>query len=318
MPSECKQQRYVVAKSVTAALDFAAVMAQSARLLKGSSDYAGFASQAETAAKRAYEWAKANPNAFYNQFKLSQDFKPAVNTGTYGDMNARDERFWAATELYKLTADGSYLEDAKAVKPARFNAPTWGNVAGLGAWAWIAQEGSELHSEMLAQLKDYCEALVANVGTSSFQAPFGDKKSDFGWGCLAEGGCANGVALMFADRYLERGKYMRYALENMDYILGRNATGYCFVTGFGAKSPMHPHHRLSSADGIEEPFPGMLVGGPNPCQQDKRDGNLVYPSNFPDESYIDVEGSYASNEIAINWNASLVALVCWIDALKGK
>ena len=318
MPSECKQQRYVVAKSVTAALDFAAVMAQSARLLKGSSDYSGFASQAETAAKRAYEWAKANPNAFYNQFKLSQDFKPAVNTGTYGDMSARDERFWAATELYKLTADGNYLEDAKAVKPARFNAPTWGNVAGLGTWAWIAQEGSELHSEMLAQLKDYCEALVANVGTSSFQAPFGDKKSDFGWGCLAEGGCANGVALMFADRYLERGKYMRYALENMDYILGRNATGYCFVTGFGTKSPMHPHHRLSSADGIEEPFPGMLVGGPNPGQQDKRDGNLVYPSNFPDESYLDVEGSYASNEIAINWNASLVALVCWIDALKGK
>ncbi|MBR6182052.1 MAG: glycoside hydrolase family 9 protein, partial [Prevotella sp.] len=62
----------------------------------------------------------------------------------------------------------------------------------------------------------------------------------------------------------------------------------------------------------------MLVGGPNPGQQDKRDGNLVYPSNLPDESYIDVEGSYASNEIAINWNASLVALVCWIDALKGK
>jgi hypothetical protein len=145
---------------------------------------------------------------------LSQDFKPAVNTGTYGDMNARDERFWAATELYKLTGDNAFLEDAKAVKPARFNAPTWGNVAGLGAWAWIAQEGSELHSQMLAQLKDYCEALVANVGTSSFQAPFGDKKSDFGWGCLAEGGCDNGVALMFADRYLERGKYMRYALEN--------------------------------------------------------------------------------------------------------
>ena len=318
MPSECKQQRYVVAKSVTAALDFAAVMAQSARLLKGNRDYPHFSARAEIAAKRAYGWAKANPTAFYNQARLSQDFKPAVNTGTYGDMNARDERFWAATELYKLTGDNAYLEDAKAVKPERFNAPTWGNVAGLGTWAWIAQEGSELHSEMLAQLKDYCDALVEGVGTSSFQAPFGDKRSDFGWGCLAEGSCANGVALMFADRYVQRGKYMRYALENMDYILGRNATGYCFVTGFGVKSPMHPHHRLSSADGIEEPFPGMLVGGPNPGQQDKRDGNLVYPSNFPDESYLDEEGSYASNEIAINWNASLVALVSWIDALKGK
>lgn len=313
-PTDCKQPRYVVAKSVTATLDFAAIMAQSARLMKGSRDYSDFAFQAEMAAKRAYEWAKANPAAFYNQFKISQDFQPAVNTGTYGDNNAQDELFWAATELFKLTADKKYLDDAKATKPTHFSSPTWGNVAGLGAWAWISKEGSELRAEMLAQLKEYCDKLIADVSTSSFQAPFGDKKTDFGWGCLAEGCCANGVALLFADRYLEKGKYFRHALQNADYLLGRNATGYCYVTGFGTKSPMYPHHRISSSDGIVEPFPGMLVGGPNPAQQDKADGNLVYPSDWPDESYLDEEPSYASNEIAINWNASLVALLSWIDA----
>ena len=78
---------------------------------------------------------------------------------------------------------------------------------------------------------------------------------------------------------------------------------------------MHPHHRISAADEVEEPFPGMLVGGPNPGQQDKASGNLTYPSNYPDESYLDVEESYASNEIAINWNASSVAFLCWLDAL---
>ena len=41
----------------------------------------------------------------------------------------------------------------------------------------------------------------------------------------------------------------------------------------------------------------------------------VYPSNYPDESYIDNMESYASNEIAINWNASLVAFLCYLDAL---
>jgi endoglucanase len=40
---------------------------------------------------------------------------------------------------------------------------------------------------------------------------------------------------------------------------------------------------------------------------------LTYPSNEPDESYIDHEGSYASNEIAINWNATLVGLTGWLD-----
>jgi endoglucanase len=60
----------------------------------------------------------------------------------------------------------------------------------------------------------------------------------------------------------------------------------------------------------------MLVGGPNPGQQDKATINQPYPSNVPDESYLDDMSSYASNEIAINWNASLVGFLCWLDALK--
>ena len=77
---------------------------------------------------------------------------------------------------------------------------------------------------------------------------------------------------------------------------------------------MHPHHRLSEADGITAPFPGMLVGGPNPMQQDKG-SQLTYLSDFPDESYVDHMASYASNESAINWNASLLAVVSWLDAI---
>ena len=86
--------------------------------------------------------------------------------------------------------------------------------------------------------------------------------------------------------------------------------------GFGTKSPMHPHHRISAADSVEQPFPGLLVGGPNPGQQDKADIKTTYRSSLPDESYLDVVDSYASNEIAINWNAELVALMAWLDALE--
>ena len=62
----------------------------------------------------------------------------------------------------------------------------------------------------------------------------------------------------------------------------------------------------------------MLVGGPNPGQQDRQSMKAQYPSNVPDESYIDDTESYASNEIAINWNASLVAFLCWLDALANN
>ena len=317
-PTDCKQPRYVVAKSVTAAYDFAAVMAQASRLLDGNGDYVEFSYQAAEAAKRAYEWAKNHPQVFYRQGSMNRQFQPAVNTGEYGDGSANDEQFWAATEMYRLTNEDKYLQDAKNLKPSRFTTPTWGNVAGLGIFSWINAGELEMQSEMLQQLKDYCEELISRVPTSSFQAPYGDRMEDFGWGCLAEHCCVPGVALLYADRYIAPNRYRGYALQNVDYLLGRNATGYCYVTGFGQKSPMHPHHRISSSDGIEKPFPGMLVGGPNPMQQDKSSGNLVYPSSFPDESYLDEEPSYASNEIAINWNASLVAFLCWMDALKSQ
>jgi endoglucanase len=90
----------------------------------------------------------------------------------------------------------------------------------------------------------------------------------------------------------------------MDYLLGINPLGYCYVTGTGSKSPVNPHHRLAATDDIPGPLPGFLVGGPNPAKQD----GCFYPSELPDESYVDVVESYASNEIAINWNATLLHL----------
>ena len=63
---------------------------------------------------------------------------------------------------------------------------------------------------------------------------------------------------------------------------------------------------------MDEPVPGLLSGGPNPGKQDKCPG---YPSDAPDECFIDDACSYASNEIAINWNAPMVYLAVAIEAL---
>ena len=276
-------------------------------------------------AERAYQWAKEHPAAFYRQWELND---PAVSTGTYGDRNAGDEYFWAASALYRLTDKACYMDDALLHQPQRFTTPSWGNVASLGAFEWMAQlpassspqlpisPSPHLPQTMLDQLLAYCQRAVEGVGTSAFQSPFGNSPRDFGWGCLAEKCCCQAMALLYADHLTGTTTYRRYALQNADYLLGRNATGYCYVTGFGRRSPMHPHHRISAADGIDAPFPGMLVGGPNPGQQDQPSmPHAVYPTTTPDESYIDHTESYASNEIAVNWNASLVAFLGWIDAL---
>lgn len=315
MPKDCHQPRYVVAKSVTATLDFAAVMAQMARLMKGNADYPDFSAKAAEAAERAYLWALVHPDAFYRQGDMNKQFQPAVNTGEYGDGNATDERFWAATELYKLTGKTVYKQDALRLMPSDFLVPSWGNVSGLGMLSWLSAGDAAQADKVRQALQACCDAYVKDTDQSCFQAPYGNHVHDFGWGHLSERCCGMGIALLFADQYVAKGNYRRYALENIDCLLGRNALGYCYVTGFGQKSPMHPHHRPSAADGIDAPFPGMLVGGPNPGQQDKG-SNLVYPSSLPDESYVDHADSYASNEIAINWNAALVGLLCWADATE--
>lgn len=315
MPKDCHQPRYVVAKSVTATLDFAAVMAQMARLMKGNADYPDFSAKAAEAAERAYLWALVHPDAFYRQADMNKQFQPAVNTGEYGDGNATDERFWAATELYKLTGKTVYKQDALRLMPSDFLVPSWGNVSGLGMLSWLSAGDAVQADKVRQALQACCDAYVKDTDQSCFQAPYGNHAHDFGWGHLSERCCGMGIALLFSDQYVAKGKYRRYALENIDCLLGRNALGYCYVTGFGQKSPMHPHHRPSAADGIDAPFPGMLVGGPNPGQQDKG-SNLVYPSSLPDESYVDHADSYASNEIAINWNAALVGLLCWVDATE--
>src|SRR5690606_87527 len=100
-----------------------------------------------------------------------------------------------------------------------------------------------------------------------------------------------------------------------DYILGKNATGYCFVTGYGSLSPMNIHHRPSASDGIEEPVPGFLVGGPNPNNVGQDCGKDMYPSLLPARCYIDDVCSYSTNEVTINWNAPLVYVIGSIQSL---
>ena len=314
MPSACKQQRYVVQKSVTASYDFAAVMAQAARVYEGNKDYPWFSAHAKSAALAAYHWAEEHPEALYNQDALNRKYDPDVSTGTYGDFSAYDERFWAATELYLLTGDATFQNDALCNRPARFTLPTWGQVATLGTIEWaVNKPESELGTNGRQAMIAYSDSIVATTAKSCYQTPSGNSPRDFFWGCLSETFGTSSMILLYAHALTGDGRYLTGALQNADYLLGRNATGYCYVTGFGQKSTKHPHHRLSSADGIDEPVPGLLAGGPNPGQQDKA-GGLTYPSKQPDESYLDEEASYASNEIAINWNAALVAMMGWIDA----
>lgn len=319
MPADCHQTRYVVEKTTAATLDFAAIMALASRIYKGNTDYPDFSAKASDAAWKAWLWAKAHPAIYYEQPEMNKKFKPEVNTGAYDDTDVRDEFFWAATELYLLCHDRQYLDAAREYAPAKFVSPVWGNVAGLARYEWaVSNETDPLVESSRKQIVGFSNEKHAEIAGSCFQTPNGNVKADFCWASLAENFATPAITFLFAYQLTDDKKFLTMAQENADYILGRNAVGYCFVTGYGQKSPLSPHHRISSADGIDAPVPGLLVGGPNAGQQDKQylDYFGGYPSDYPDESYIDSKYSYASNEIAINWNAGAVGLFSWLAAIQ--
>lgn len=321
MPHEAIKTRYVVQKSTAAALDFAAVMAQASRVYKRyEPQLPGLADSCLVAAQRAWGWAKVNPDVLYDQNALNKTFDPDIVTGTYGDRQVDDEFIWAACELFITTRSEAYYTAVNLYPDDKMPLPSWAQVRALGYYSLLrfAKELPPIAQKDMNALRDRmittADALIEGTDAHYLNTVMGHTKSDYVWGSSAV--AANqGVAVLQAFRLTQNVKYLDASLMNLDYLLGRNGTGYSFLTGFGSKQVMHPHHRPSIADGVAEPVPGLLSGGPNPGKQDKC---ATYTSDLPDEAFTDDDCSYASNEIAINWNAPLVYLVGGIEALLGK
>ena len=308
MPNADTDERYMVQKTTAATLDFAAVMATASRVYADyESQYPGLSAKMLAAAKSAWAWAKANPAVYYAQ--------PAdIQTGAYGDNNVSDEFFWAAAELYIATKDDSYYSAMNAAGTSA-DVPGWGGVKSLG-WMSLAQHLDSLTAAADKSLiKDRLTQLAAGISTKKSQSAYGVsmETEDFFWG--SNSGALN-QAMMALEAYqldISKTAYRQAAQALFDYVMGRNATDYSFVTGFGSKSPMNIHHRPSGADGIAAPIPGFIAGGPH---ADHFGDCSSYPSPLPAKSFVDLECSYSTNEIAINWNAPLVYVSAALQVLN--
>jgi endoglucanase len=318
MPDADGAKRYVVKKSVTATLDLAATAAYASRLFRRfDGTMPGFADSALAVARKAWAWARQHPLEYYRQADLNKQFAPAINTGEYGDGSSADELFWAGAELYLATREDSFFVAAAAKLPASFGVPGWNSVTALGMYS-LADARFEGYSRIdpdsiVKAVTTSAAAFRARADSTAYGVPMGP--NEFNWGSNSQD-ANDGVLLLQAFRHTGDSTYLRAAVSALDYLLGRNATGYSYVTGFGSNPPMDPHHRPSYSDGIREPVPGLLVGGPNPSAptQDKCTG---YTSTLPAMAYLDTQCSYATNEIAINWNAPYAYLAGGLEAILG-
>lgn len=311
LPSEDIAKRYVVMKTTPATFDFAAVMAQAARIYKPFD--AAFSAKALKAAEKAFDWAIKNPMVLFKQ-------PDGMNTGAYhsNDETVKDEKAWATTELYITTKKKLYADIIDSIS-FDSHGPWWGNVNFLAVYRLSNSKNGfkkEITKNALDSLIELANFFKNASEKSAYALPIAEW--NFVWGsnsAIAN----NGIVLLHAYYITKDKSYLAAAQRALDYLLGANPLDISFVTGYGNRTPMFPHHRPSESDAIVEPVPGMLVGGPHAGGQDRSQGGVC--SNYAQEgkpalSYVDATCSYATNEVAINWNAPLVYLAGAIHFLN--
>lgn len=122
-------------------------------------------------------------------------------------------------------------------------------------------------------------------------------------------------AMLFAVTDMRKGeeKYRNRILSQMDYLLGKNAAGYSYVTGYGEHAFSHPHNRLTVAMGDKKVMKGFVSGGANSHPCDEKAEWLILPDTPPMKCYLDIWECYSLNEITIYWNSPLVFLTAYLE-----
>jgi endoglucanase len=306
LPSEVIGTGTAPYKSTCATADLAAVGAIAARVFKPYD--AKFAARALDAARRAWAWTEKYPNVTFRN-------PPGISTGGYGDANCKDERLWAAAELDRTTGEAAFndffLKNYAEFLPILDSPPSesWSQLSPMALWTYAlghrkgsdAQAVEAIRQRTIAAAHTIVDRTRANPYHVSMQA------KDYVWG--SNGVDADyGKYLLIANVFAPDQSFVDAARDNLHYLLGRNTFSLSWVTRVGENAFLHPHHRPSGDGKADKPWPGLLSGGPNAWRSDAVLQAL--PRNLPPAKvYADQTASYASNEIAINWQASLVFLL---------
>jgi endoglucanase len=301
--------------STAATLNLAAAAAQGARVFAGVD--AGFARRCRRAAERAWRAAEAEPARLV----------PASDKnggGSYDDDDVSDERYWAAAELYVTTGEARYRS---ALEASPFRSRITRRTMGVPSTvSWQATDALGMMSLLLgakvpADIKASCRRLIIEAAEAYARdgaaAGFGQPLAgtSYPWGSNAVI-VDNGIVLAYAHWLTGERRYLDAAAGALDYVLGRNALGKSYVSGFGARPLEQPHHRFWSHaldPKFPGPPPGALTGGPNTALEDPY-ARAALAGCVGQRCYVDNIEAPSLNEVAINWNAALAWLATYLDA----
>jgi endoglucanase len=322
-PDEDPMPRFLYPVSTAATLNLAAVAAQAGRIWKTVD--VKFSARCVAAAERAWAAAAANPGVLA---------KPGgEGGGPYDDKHVEDEFYWAAAELFittkrpeyhqYLVSSPNYLKLTSHLHGGAGegipSSMTWQEVAALGTislavvpGALPAADQKTARNAVVAAADSY----MAILKQRGFRVPIDygkDNKAPWGSNSFL---LNNLIVIGLAADFSEGRKYLNAVVAGMDYILGRNAMDQSYVTGYGSKPLVNPHHRFwayQSNSKFPHAPPGAVSGGPNSGLEDP----YVKAANMfdcaPEKCFADNIESWATNEITINWNAPLAWVLFYLD-----
>lgn len=303
MPEEDKDQFYMFQVSSMATADFAACMCLSYRVYKNFDEE--FANRMLEAAKKAYAWLILNPD--YKGFRNPE----GSNTGEYDDdKKDRDERLWAAAEMLATLGGSEYEETIWDLLQNDMSKTDFGwiDVSGFASMAILLDKKGVASVKLTKYFSQVVVEEANRLVELSKSCGYGVamNSEDYIWGSNMV--VSNrGILLILANIVKPNPSYVETALNQLHYLLGKNATGYSYVTGHGENAFCHPHNRPNEAAKLPA-IPGQVSGGPNKNPCDEAALKILPKECKPMKCYADHYMSYSTNEITIYWNSSVVFL----------
>jgi endoglucanase len=229
--------------------------------------------------------------------------------GPYSDDDDSDNRFWAATALYRATGNQKYhdyIKDVYQDVETFFESET-DNAYGVSRMemiGWLMYAHSEnrdpdVMAYFVSMFEDWSQRMVARWQASNWDIALED--DDFYWSSNYVALTTPFVMLVGSEAMGEMdGTAVVMSQQALDYILGNNPLSFSYVSGYGERSVQHPFSNQWSYDDVVEVPAGVFVGGPN-----AKTNPLLY-SNFAGKRYLDSNANWTTNEHTIYWNSNLV------------
>ncbi len=248
--------------------------------------------EAESYAKKLFAYA----DSFGSDMKYGViEIDNATQKPFYGSTSYKDDYALAAAWLYKLTNDQTYADKYDSA----IGSQTW-----LG---WVLSWDDVSAAAFLYGPNSSQKQYVASYVTNSQGMVADNNYCNMGqtWG-TARYNCALQYMALAYEKHTSGTELSAWADGQMHYILGNNSAKNCYVIGYNNNSVRNAHHRAASgyASNSEKDtdadnncanyahtLVGALVGGPASTSAE----------------YGDEVTDYNENEVALDYNAALVA-----------